>query len=117
VSLSFNLTPIGVIVLFLLLGVLLAALLLGSRPSLARLRRALYGAVLGGLVGIFSWALFAEELFTFSYDVTVFLTKYGIPRPRSVFHWIMIYVFTGVVFFGMAVGAALGWWMKRERAK
>jgi len=89
-------------------------LLLGRRS--ARWRSLFLGAALGGIVGYFVMLVFAHDLLTPAYRVAGFLAKMGFPR-KVVFPWCNFSALSGVIVTGGAIGAGLGWWMKREPVK
>jgi len=94
---------------------LIAAWVLERRGQRARLRWSLTGAGAGGMVAMFVLLVLESRVDDITNDFGNYLLARGL--PVFVYTWSGLYLVSGWLIAGMAAGAGLGWWLKREKAK
>src|SRR2546430_17516451 len=92
--------------------IFIVALAIGSRPDRAGFRRCLIGACGGGIGSIILLATKVPDIARASVRLESFLAGRGL--PRSFFEWSFLYLISGTIFTGMALGAGL-YWVTRMR--
>jgi hypothetical protein len=114
-----NFYTVGLLSLFAVLVIWCATLALRRAfrrgPSHSKLRWPFAGCALGGVAGLALNGLFLHELSVLFPRINRVLINLGFGSVAS--SWFFAYIETAFFLTGVAAGAAVGWWLTRERAK